>query len=77
MAEKNDAFRGTPFQRLYYLRSLCVDLQLAIVNVGYRLAPEHPFPTGFNDAYSGLKWVRTHQSSQHLSHARAHSPPNT
>ncbi|OJT08214.1 AB hydrolase superfamily protein B1A11.02 [Trametes pubescens] len=43
-----------------YLRSLCVDLQLAIVNVGYRLAPEHVFPTGFNDAYSGLKWTATH-----------------
>ncbi|EMD36119.1 hypothetical protein CERSUDRAFT_53128 [Gelatoporia subvermispora B] len=22
-----------------------------------RLAPEHPFPTGLNDAYEGLKWV--------------------
>ncbi|EIW54925.1 uncharacterized protein TRAVEDRAFT_60292 [Trametes versicolor FP-101664 SS1] len=42
-----------------YLRSICVDLQLAIVNVDYRLAPEHAFPTGFNDAYSGLKWAAT------------------
>ncbi|KAJ2971913.1 hypothetical protein NUW54_g12385 [Trametes sanguinea] len=41
-----------------YLRNLCVDLQLSIVSVGYRLAPECTFPTGFNDAYAGLKWVR-------------------
>ncbi|KAI0761264.1 Alpha/Beta hydrolase protein [Trametes elegans] len=45
-----------------YLRTLCVDLQVSIVSVGYRLAPEHPFPTGFNDAYAGLKWAATHTS---------------
>ncbi|KAI0326104.1 hypothetical protein GY45DRAFT_1348526 [Cubamyces sp. BRFM 1775] len=43
-----------------YLRNFCVDLQLSIVNVGYRLAPEHVFPTGFNDAYAGLKWASSH-----------------
>ncbi|KAI0355868.1 hypothetical protein OH77DRAFT_1478736 [Trametes cingulata] len=45
-----------------YLRNLCVDLQLSIVNVDYRLAPEHAFPTGFNDAYAALKWAATHAS---------------
>ncbi|KAH9852333.1 Alpha/Beta hydrolase protein [Lenzites betulinus] len=43
-----------------YLRNLCVDLQLVVVNVGYRLAPEHVFPAGFNDAYAGLKWAAAH-----------------
>ncbi|KAI0821930.1 alpha/beta hydrolase fold-domain-containing protein [Trametes gibbosa] len=43
-----------------YLRSICVDMQLVVVNVGYRLAPEHVFPTSFNDGYSGLKWAATH-----------------
>ncbi|KAI0659767.1 alpha/beta hydrolase fold-domain-containing protein [Cubamyces menziesii] len=43
-----------------YLRNLCVDLQQSIVNVGYRLAPEHVFPAGFNDAYAGLKWAARH-----------------
>ncbi|KAJ7093693.1 Alpha/Beta hydrolase protein [Mycena epipterygia] len=39
------------------LRILSVDLRLAIVNVGYRLAPEHRFPTGLNDCYAALKWT--------------------
>ncbi|KAI0942643.1 hypothetical protein AcW1_003217 [Taiwanofungus camphoratus] len=46
----------------YYLRILCVDLQIAIVNVEYRLAPEHPFPTGLNDCYAALKWAADRSS---------------
>ncbi|KAJ7780600.1 Alpha/Beta hydrolase protein [Mycena maculata] len=30
---------------------------ISIVNVEYRLAPEHPHPIGLNDSYSALKWV--------------------
>ncbi|KAF8142986.1 Alpha/Beta hydrolase protein [Mycena galopus ATCC 62051] len=39
------------------LRILSVDLRLAIVNVDYRLAPEHRFPTGLNDCYAAVKWT--------------------
>ncbi|KAI0364166.1 hypothetical protein BV20DRAFT_974747 [Pilatotrama ljubarskyi] len=41
----------------YHLRILCVKLKLAVVNVEYRLAPEHPFPTPLEDALAALKWA--------------------
>ncbi len=31
-----------------------------IVSVGYRLAPDYPFPAGFNDAYTAFLWVSEH-----------------
>jgi len=39
-------------------RSFAQALKTVTVLVGYRLAPEHPFPTGIDDAYDALKWVR-------------------
>ncbi|EMD36107.1 hypothetical protein CERSUDRAFT_116010 [Gelatoporia subvermispora B] len=46
----------------YLLRILCVEHQISIVNVDYRLAPEYKFPTGLDDAYAGLKWAASHTS---------------
>lgn len=41
------------------------DLGAVCVNVEYRLAPEHPFPTGIQDSYDVIKWcaVNASQSS--------------
>ncbi|MEJ6023242.1 alpha/beta hydrolase [Ramlibacter sp. PS4R-6] len=29
----------------------------AVISVGYRLAPEHKFPTAFDDAWDALRWI--------------------
>ncbi|CAL1707385.1 unnamed protein product [Somion occarium] len=46
----------------YSLRRICVTLQIVIVNVDYRLVPEHPFPTSLDDCYAGLKWTAENAS---------------
>lgn len=33
---------------------------VTVVSAGYRLAPEHPFPTAVDDAYEGLCWIAAH-----------------
>ncbi|WP_129975398.1 alpha/beta hydrolase [Rhodococcus sp. Q1] len=37
--------------------ALAANLGAVVVSVNYRLAPEHPFPTPFHDAYDALTWV--------------------
>ncbi len=36
------------------------DLDLALVSVNYRLAPEHPHPAPVEDCYTGLLWLAEH-----------------
>lgn len=35
------------------------EAQCLVFFVEYGLAPQHPFPAGFNDCYSALRWVRS------------------
>ncbi len=38
-------------------RQRCAEAHVVVVSLEYRLAPEHPFPTGLNDAYAALRWM--------------------
>lgn len=41
-------------------RYLAVDAGVAVVSVGYRLAPESSFPAAVEDAWAATQWVATH-----------------
>ncbi|KAI9820096.1 MAG: hypothetical protein M1832_003803 [Thelocarpon impressellum] len=44
-------------------RNICEKAGFVVVNVDYRLAPEHPFPTPLDDAYDAVKWAAASFSS--------------
>ncbi|QRW17593.1 alpha/beta hydrolase family protein [Rhizoctonia solani] len=39
------------------LSKLCVEAECVIASVDYRLAPEHPFPSGLDDLWDALVWL--------------------
>jgi acetyl esterase len=54
--------------------SLCRHLShlahCAVLSLAYRLAPEHPFPVAFNDAWDCLQWVSQHGGDKRLDSRR-------
>lgn len=44
-------------------QALCEKTGAIVVSVGYRLAPEHKFPTAHNDAFAAYSWVVSNAAS--------------
>jgi acetyl esterase/lipase len=45
---------------------ICRRARCVVVTVGYRLAPEHPYPAAFEDSVQALKWVCADEGSAEL-----------
>jgi acetyl esterase len=50
-------FLGTLDQFDMAARAICDGAGCVVASVDYRLAPEHPFPTGAEDCYAALRWL--------------------
>jgi len=40
-----------------FCKELCCKVGCIVISVGYRLAPEHQYPTMWEDCYSAVKWL--------------------
>jgi len=53
---------GSPQQSSPVAEQLAILTGSVVVSVGYRLAPEHPFPSGLEDCTAALQWLDANSS---------------
>jgi acetyl esterase len=51
-------------------RRLARDAGVVVVSVGYRRAPDHPYPAGLDDCYAALVWVAANAAELHIDAGR-------
>ncbi|KAJ9643080.1 hypothetical protein H2199_004603 [Coniosporium tulheliwenetii] len=49
----------------YYLKFMADNADMVVISVGYRLAPEHPFPQGPEDCYDVAEYLVQHGKSKY------------
>jgi acetyl esterase len=54
---------GSPATHAKLARQLCVAAGAVVVNVDYRLAPEHPFPVPLEDCVAAARWTQVNVHS--------------